>query len=414
MRLSWIAAASFALVLAAPAAEIDYAKAGMDRARIERIKPRMQQFADTNYIAGTVTLVMRRGELVHLEAAGWQDIEAKKPMRTDTIFQIMSMTKPITGVAVMMMVEEGKLRLADPVEKHLPEFRGQMMVESRDGDRAVLTKPSRPITIRDLMTHTSGLIANPQPGIGELLRNMDRTLAEAVSIYAQSPLEFEPGTRWMYSNPGIATLGRLVEVASGMPYERFLDERIFKPLGMVDSHIYLPREKRARLAPVYTAKDGKLVKAGGGLLAGDPMNYREGAKYSGPEYALHSTAQDLARFYQMMLNGGALGPVRILSPVSVEIMSQVHTGTIRAGWLKGTGFGLTWEVVDDASGTLSGLSKGCYNHGGAFGTFGWVDPKREMVGVFMVQHSGATFDARDAFIGMANMSIVQSGSQSGK
>ncbi|MBL8223645.1 MAG: beta-lactamase family protein, partial [Bryobacterales bacterium] len=163
----------------------------------------MQQFADTNYIAGTVTLVMRRGELVHLEAAGWQDIEAKKPMRTDTIFQIMSMTKPITGVAVMMMVEEGKLRLADPVEKHLPEFRGQMMVESRDGDRAVLTKPSRPITIRDLMTHTSGLIANPQPGIGELLRNMDRTLAEAVSIYAQSPLEFEPGTRWMYSNPGI-------------------------------------------------------------------------------------------------------------------------------------------------------------------------------------------------------------------
>lgn len=395
--------------MAAPAADVDFAKAGVDRSRLERIKPRMQQFADSNYIAGAVTLVMRRGEPVHLEAAGWQDIEAKKPMRTDTIFQIMSMTKPVTGVAVMMMVEEGKLRLADPVERHLPEFRGQLMVESKEGDKVVLRKPARPITIRDLMTHTSGMIGGPPPGIAELLRTMDRTLAEAVAIYAQSPLEFEPGSRWLYSNTGIATLGRLVEVASGMPYEKFLEERIFKPLGMLDSHIYLPREKRARLAPVYTVKEGKLVKAGGGLLAGDPMNYREGAKYSGPEYALHSTAQDLAKFYQMMLNGGALGQTRILSPVSVEIMSQVHTGAIRAGWLKGTGFGLTWEVVDDASGTLTGMTKGCYNHGGAFGTFGWVDPGRQMVGVFLVQHSGATFDARDAFIGMANTSIVQTG-----
>lgn len=409
MRLSWIAAAAFAFVMAAPAAEVDFAKAGMDRARLERIKPRMQQFADSNYIAGTVTLVMRRGEIVHLEAAGWQDIEAKKPMRADTIFQIMSMTKPITGVAVMMMVEEGKLRLADPVEKHLPEFRGQMVVESRDGDRVVLKKPSRPITIRDLMTHTSGLIGNPPPGIGELLRNMDRSLAEAVSIYAQAPLEFEPGTKWLYSNPGIATLGRLVEVASGMPFEKFLDERIFKPLGMVDSHVYLPREKRSRLAPVYTVKEGKLVKAGSGLLAGDPMNYREGARYAGPEYSVHSTAQDLAKFYQMMLNGGTLGQTRILSPVSVEIMSRVHTGDIQAGWLKGTGFGLTWEVIKDPGGTLTGMTQGCYNHGGAFGTFGWVDPKREIVGVFMVQHATSTFDARDAFIGMANTSIVQTG-----
>lgn len=395
-------------LLAGPvtAAENDYAKAGVDRSRLERIKPLMQKFSDSQYIAGTVTLVMRRGELVHLEAAGWQDIEAKKPMRPDSIFQIMSMTKPVTGVAVMMMVEEGKLRLSDPVEKHLPEFRGQMMVESKDGGKITLSKPSRPITVRDLMTHTSGMAGGPGPGIAELLMKMDRSLAEAVAIYAQAPLEFEPGTKWLYSNTGIATLGRLVEVASGMPFDRFLDERIFKPLGMVDSHIYLPKEKRARLAPVYTVKEGKLVKAGGGLLAGDPMNYREGAKYSGPEYALHSTAQDLAKFYQMMLNGGILGQTRILSPVSVEIMSRVHTGQIRAGWLKGTGFGLTWEVVSEPMGTLTGMSEGSYSHGGAFGTFGWIDPKREMVGVFMVQHSGSTFDARDAFIGMANTSIV--------
>ncbi len=406
MRLTWIGIAAFALVMAVPAAEVDFAKAGMDRARIERIKPRMQQFADTGYIAGTVTLVMRRGEMVHLEAAGWQDIEAKKPMRTDTIFQIMSMTKPVTGVAVMMMVEEGGLRLSDPVEKHLPEFRGQLMAESKEDGKVVLRKPARPITIKDLMTHTSGMIGGPPPGIAELLQKMDRTLAEAVAIYAQAPLEFEPGTKWLYSNTGLATLGRLVEVASGMPFERFLDERIFKPLGMVDSHIYLPKEKRARLAPVYTVKEGKLVKAGSGLLAGDPMNYREGAKYSGPEYALHSTAADLAKFYQMMLNGGTLGQARILSPVAVEIMTKVHTGEIRAGWLKGSGFGLTWEVVDDPMGTLTGMTEGCFSHGGAFGTFGWVDPAREMVGVFMVQHSGSMTDARDAFIGMANTSIV--------
>jgi len=410
MRKFLLAAAAFA-VFAAPAsaAEADHAKAGVDQARLARIRPRMQQFADNQYIAGTVTLVMRRGELVHLEAAGWQDIEAKKPMRTDSIFQMMSMTKPVTGAAVMMMVEEGKLRLADPVEKHLPEFRGQMMVESKIGGKVTLVKPPRPITIRDLMTHTSGMPGSPGPGIAELLQKMDRPLAEAVSIYAQAPLEFEPGTKWLYSNTGIATLGRLVEVASGMPFERFLDERIFKPLGMVDSHIYLPREKRPRLAPVYTVKEGKLVKAGGGLLAGDPMNYREGAKYSGPEYALHSTAQDLARFYQMMLNGGRLGQTRILSPVSVEIMSRVHTGQLRAGWLKGTGFGLTWEVVSEPEGTLTGMSEGSYSHGGAFGTFGWIDPKRELVGVFLVQHSGSTFDARDAFIGMANTSIVEMG-----
>jgi len=150
-----------------PGAEADFAKAGMDKARLERIKPLMQKFADNQYVAGTVTLVMRRGEPVHLEAAGWQDIEAKKPMRTDTIFQIMSMTKPVTGAAIMMMVEEGRLRLSDPVEKHLPEFRGQKMIESKEGGRVTLTKPSRPITIRDLMTHTSGMAGGPGPGIAE-------------------------------------------------------------------------------------------------------------------------------------------------------------------------------------------------------------------------------------------------------
>ncbi len=380
-------------------------QAGMDPAALAKIKTRMQEFVDRGYVSGIVTLVQRRGQTVEFEAVGSADIEAKKPMRTDTIFQMMSMTKPVTGVAIMILADEGKLRLNDTVELHLPEFRGQMMIESKTETSRVLRKPARPITIRDLMTHTSGMSGVPPAGISELLRTMDRPLAEAVAIYAQQPLEFEPGSKWLYSNPGIATLGRIVEVVSGMPYEKFLEERIFKPLGMKDSHIYLPAEKRARLAPVYTAKDGKLVKAGGELLAGDPMNYRKGAVYSGPEYALHSTAADLARFYQAMLNKGVLDGVRILSPAAVEIMSQVHTGDIRAGWLSGTGFGLTWEVVNAPTGTLTGMSIGNFNHGGAFGTFGFVDPKHEMVGVFLVAHASRTFEARDAFLMMAAAAI---------
>jgi CubicO group peptidase (beta-lactamase class C family) len=404
-RLILFALLAFTLVAAPPAP--DPAKAGMDPLVLARIKPLMQSYVDRGLVSGTVTLVMRHGALSHLEAAGWQDLEAKKPMKADTLFQIMSMTKPVTGVAILMLADEGKLRLHDPVEKHLPEFRGQWMIETGDDKSRILKKPSRPITIRDLMTHTSGLIGNPPPGAAELLMKMDRSLAEATLLYSQTPLEFEPGSRWMYSNPGIATLGRIVEVVSGMPFEQFVESRICTPLGMTDTHIYLPREKRTRLAPVYTMKDGKIAKAGDGILAGDPMNYREGAKYSGPEYALHSTAWDLALFYQAMLQKGSSNGKRILSPMAVQVMSQVQTGDIKAGWDKGTGFGLTWEVVKDPSGSLTGLSKGAYGHGGAFGTFGWVDPERDLVGVFLIQFSGDRKDIRDAFIQIANASITE-------
>lgn len=382
------------------------AQSGMDPAALARIKPRMQQYVDRGYVAGAVTLIQRRGAPAHLEAVGYQDVEAKKPMRTDSIFQIMSMTKPITGVAIMILADEGKLRISDPVERHLPEFRGQMMVESKTEASRVLKKPARPITIRDLMTHTSGLSNSPPSGIGDLLFKMDRTLAEAVTIYAQQPLEFEPGTRWLYSNPGIATLGRIVEVTSGMSFEQFVETHIFQPLGMKDSHIFLPADKRARVALVYGETNGRLERAGDRILAGDQLKFRAGAKYSGPEYAAFSTAPDLARFYQMMLNRGALDGKRILSPAAVEIMTRVHTGDVKAGWLTGTGFGLTWEVVKDPIGTLTGMTEGCFNHGGAFGTFGWVDPKRDLVGVFLVAHTGSRFEARDAFIFMSAAAIV--------
>jgi len=390
-------------ILAAPPAP-DPARAGMDAAQLARIAPVMKEFVDHGQISGAVTLVMRRGTLAHFEATGWQDADAKKPMQKDSIFQIMSMTKPFTGAAIMMLAEEGKLRLHDRVEDHLPEFRGQMVIVSEENGVRTLRKPSRPITIRDLMTHTSGL-GPAAPGIGDIMVRMDRTLAEACLIYSQQPLLFEPGTRWMYSNTGIAVLGRIIEVRSGMSFEKFLETRIFQPLGMTDSHVFLPAEKRSRLAPVFTVKDGRLVKAGADILAGDPLKFREGAKYSGPEHSMYSTAWDLAQFYQMMLNGGVLNGKRLLSPASVRMMTQLHTGDLQAGHNPGTGFGLTWEVTKEPAGTLTGQSIGTFGHGGAFGTYGWVDPQQQIVGVFLIQLTGRPQPMRDAFITIANTAV---------
>lgn len=389
---------------AAPPAA-DPAKAGMDAAQLQKIAPRMKAFADRQSVSGTVTLLMRNGALAHFEAAGWQDLEARKPMPKDAIFQIMSMTKPITGVAVMMLVEEGRIRLSDPVEMHLPEFRGQWMVAAETNGIRTLKKPSRPITVRDLMSHTSGLPV--APAIGDIMVRMNRTLAEACLLYSQQPLEFEPGSQWKYSNTGIATLGRIVEVASGMSFEKLLEARIFQPLGMSDSHIFLPAEKHGRLAPVYAQKAGNLVKADDAILAGDPLQFRKGATYSGPEHALYSTAWDLAQFYQMMLNRGTLNGKRLLSPASVATMTALHTGDLKAGHNPGTGFGLTWEVTRSNEGTLTGQSIGTFGHGGAFGTYGWVDPAQNLVGVFLVQLSGDIKPTRDAFVGMANSAILQ-------
>lgn len=381
------------------------AQAQLDPAQLARIAPRMKEYAASSRVSGVVTLLVHKGAVVHHEAAGLRDVESGQPMAKDTIFQIMSMTKPVTGVAIMMLAEEGKLRLTDPVEKHLPEFKGQMVVLRRENAETVLGKPSRPITIRDLMTHTSGL-GPAAPGIADIMVTMDRTLADAVLIYSQQPLEFEPGTRWMYSNTGIATLGRIIEVTSGMPFEKFLETRIFAPLGMKDSHIFLPAEKRSRVAPVYAEKEGKLVKAGASILAGDPMLYRQGKPYSGPEHALYSTAPDLARFYTMLLNRGTLDGKRILSPASVRAMSTLHTGSLKAGHDPGVGFGLTVAVAVGPEALLTGQSIGAFGHGGAFGTYAWADPAKQLAGVFLIAHSGDRRDVRDAFLTMANAALT--------
>ena len=399
-------AALFVWSLGLFAASPDPAKAGMDPERLARIPARMKAFVEHGEIAGAVTLIERHGALASLDAVGWQDIEARKPMRPDTIFQVMSMTKPVTAVGIMMLMEEGKLSLADPVEKHLPEFRGQWMIAGKESGAVTLKKPPRPITIRDLMTHTSGMPSLPPAGLAELYTKMDHSLTDSVAIFSQQPLEFEPGSRWMYSNPGIATLGRIIEVAGDQPYERFIEERIFKPLGMKDSFFFAPPEKQARIAAVYKSENGKMTKAGGEILGGDALRYRKGAKFPAPEFGLYTTAGDLAAFYQMMLNGGTYNGRRILSNASVDVMTALHTGDLKAGHMPGTGFGLAWEVVKEPGGSLALLSEGTFGHGGAFGTHGYIDRKRDLVGVFLIQHANGGQSAKYAFMAMAAAAIA--------
>ncbi len=383
-------------------------KAGMSSEQLAKIPQRMKAFVDQKRIAGVVTLVARHGVITEFDAVGMQDIEAGKPMAKDSIFQIMSMTKPFVGAAIMMLVDEGRVVISDPVEKYLPEFRGQMVADVKDGVKT-LRKPTRPITVRDCMTHTSGLSYGPFPGMVEQNTRMDRTLADAMLVYSQQPLEFDPSTKWQYSNIGIAALGRIIEVTSGMLFEKFIETRIFQPLGMKDSHFFLPVEKQGRLAPVYRLVDGKLAKADGTILGGDPMQFRKGAKYPAPEWGLYTTAADLLPFYQMLLSGGKVGGKQLISKASVDTMSSVHTADLRSGHMPGTAFGLTVEVVRDGGGLGEEhlLSAGTFGHGGAFNTHGWMDKKKDMIGIFLIQNAFASGDIKYAFMAMANAAVIE-------
>jgi CubicO group peptidase (beta-lactamase class C family) len=359
--------------------------------KLALIKPRMQAGVDQGSIPGAVSMIVKDGKVAHFDAVGWADVDAKKPMRTDSIFQIMSMTKPITGIGIMILMEEGKLSITDPVERHLPEFKNQWMVKAREGkERMELVRPSRAITILDLLTHTSGMAGYMPEGISDFMQTMDRPLHEAVAAYAQVPLQFEPGTRWMYSNMGIDTLGRIIEVASGMKYEDFLKQRLFDPLGMKDSFFYPPADKRDRIAMVYRRQDGKWVRSGKEILGGDPALYRAGAKYPGPSFGLFSTAEDLAQVCQMMLNGGTLNGKRILSPATVRMMTTVQNAHMEpSGHNVGQGFGLAWTVAKDQRFEVVLRPKGTYGHGGAFGTDYWIDPEHKLIGIFLIQVAGS-------------------------
>jgi CubicO group peptidase (beta-lactamase class C family) len=371
------------------------------------IPQRMEHFIANKTVAGTVTLVAQAGKVVEFDALGMADIEAGRPMQKDTIFQIMSMTKPITAIGIMMLAEQGKLALRDPVEQYLPEFRGQQVVSNTGPDAARLRMPEHTITIRDLLTHTAG-IQDPAPSaIGDYPQRLNVTLEEVVKHLAKQPLLFQPGTQWSYSSPGIEILGRIIEVCSGQKYEDFIDSQILRPLGMRDTFFYPPADKISRIAMVYVQKDGKLVRAPGTILGGDPSKYRKGSIFPAPGWGLYSTAEDLLHVYRMMLNDGVYEGRRYLSPFSIHVMTEAHTAGIHpVGWMRGADYGLAWEVVTDPLGELAGHSKGTYGHGGAFGTQGWIDPVKGLISILLIQRAdGGTDSLRNVFLNMAESSV---------
>ena len=372
--------------LAAPLMAVEF-----DPSKLVQIKTKMQSYVDQKVIAGAVTVVGSRNSIASLEAVGFQKLETKQPMPHDALFRIASMTKPITAIGIMILQEERKLSVEDLVEKHLPEFRGQRIVASRDGETLTLKKPARAITIRDLLTHTSGLPGGFPVGMADLYARRQHTLAEAVLVSSQQPLDFEPGSKWSYCNAGIDTLGRIIEVVSGQSYEAFLTANIFKPLEMHDTCVFPSEAQTARIASLYDSEDGELIVANRPIVG--PAT---GAKHPIPAGGLYSTGADLAKLYQAMLSAGSLKTAKIISPESVLTMTKVQTGDLVCGFVPGMSFGFGWAVVKEPKGVNVMVSPGTYGHGGAFGTQGWIDPQQDLFVVLLIQRVGlANADGSD-------------------
>jgi CubicO group peptidase (beta-lactamase class C family) len=348
------------------------------------VKPAMQAFVDKGELAGAVTVVGRREGPPSVTAVGYADLATKRPMAPDTLFRIASMTKPITALAVLMLQEDGKLNVEDRVEKYLPEFTGQMLVESKAGGKVVLVKPKRPITLRDLLTHTSGLPGGYPAGLGDVYGTRDRTLAETTLVIAQQPLDFQPGTKWSYCNAGIDTLGRVVEVVSGMPYEDFLKARLFLPLGMSDTTFAPTPEQLKRLAGLYGPdKAGKLVANTGKFLTASAS-----AKHPIPAGGLCSTGPDLAKLYQCLLNGGELNGRRVIGTGTLALMTKTQTADIPTGFTNGMSYGFGFAVVKTPQGVTGMLKPGAFGHGGAFATQSWADPAQDLYVILLIQRTG--------------------------
>ena len=372
--------------------------AGMNQERLAAIPVRMKEFVDQGKTSGVVTILARHEKLASFDAVGYQDIESKAPMRKDTMFRIASLTKPVTCAAIMILADEGRLSVIDPVEKFLPEYKGLKLnpCGTRAGYNCEAVVPARPINLEDLMTHTSGLPASAQEGGSA----HPATLADLVTLGAKRQLLFEPGTHWSYSNLGIDILGRIVEVVSKQPFDTFLEDRIFKPLAMTDTCFWLPPEKQGRLATLYTYENGGLKRA--------QTRQNAQSKIPSPAGGLISTASDMLRFNQMMRNGGVLDGKRILSPWAVHLMTISHTGDMKAGWVPGVGHGYGYEVVRDAAGMFRYNSMGTFVKGGAYRTYEWVDPEKDMVGVIMMQLTNGGGDVADeinSFMEMAAAAI---------
>jgi len=397
-----VSAQQAATPTAAPASvTVAPASVGVSAERLGRLHTGMQGLIDRKEAGGIVTLIARDGKTVDVHASGFQDVAAKTPMRTDTMFRIASMTKPVTSVALMMLYEEGKVLLTDPVSKFIPAFKSSRVLE---GAAETPVPARRGINLRDLLSHRSGItygFINGGPvgggyrknGVADGLAGTSMTLAEAIDKLAAEPLISQPGAAWNYS---LATdvLGRVVEVASGQPFQVFMRERIFKPLRMADTDFVVPDAKWSRLATVYSPDGSAGIRpmtdpeTFGNTVMSPLASYKQqGKSYFSGGAGLVSTVRDYARFAQMLLNGGVLDGARLLSPKTVELMTASHTADLPGSGLIGNGaqFGLGFRVVTDVGATQTLGSNGIYGWSGIYGTNFWVDPKERLVAIVMVQ-----------------------------
>ena len=344
------------------------------------VAAKLQPFIDGHFIAGAVTLCGDRDRVLSVETIGCADLATRKPMPPDALFWIASMSKSVTGAALMMLVDEGKVKVDDPVEKYLPEFKGQMVVAERATDRVVLRKPAHPLTIRTLLTHTGGLTYHtPLEERIDLL-----PLRENVLIYPLLPLRFEPGDHYEYSNAGINTVGRIIEVVSGLSFEDFLQQRLFTPLGMTDTTFWPNFEQLGRLAKAYQPDP-----AGPGLreIAIEQLTapYSNRARGASPAGGLFSTAHDMYLLGRMVLNGGTYGGKRYLSEASVAQMTSNQIGTFFPAPDYGYGFG--W-IVHRVHHPDDPTAPGAFGAGGAYNTGMGIDPGHNLISILMVQQSG--------------------------
>ncbi len=335
----------------------------------------LQQLVNSNEIPGAVALVATKDKVLHLSAVGQSDLATGRKLKPNDIFWIASMSKPMTSVAIALLADDGKLSFDDPVEKYLPEFHDLWVAGEQTAQQRVLVKAARPITLRDLLTHTSGL--------GEYrVTDPHWTLAAMVKVLAREPLRFQPGTRWSYSTAGMDTLGRVVEVVSGMPYDKFIQTRLFNPLGMKDTTFWISPSQKKRFVQPVILKSGKLQPTPIDYMYGGAVTDHERPPLGGA--GLFSTAADVVKFYQMMLNHGAANGRQILKPETVAEMTRKQTGDLKAR--AGMPWGLGFCVVEDPAQMESNktLSPGTFGHGGAFGTQSWADPTRGIIYVLMI------------------------------
>ena len=384
---------------------------GFDGQRLAKLDSYMAKAVADGRVSGMITLLARHGQVVSEKIYGARRLEGNVPMTRDTIFRLYSMTKPVTSTALMMLYEEGRFQMSDPISKYLPEFAHLRVMRNPEGDIEDTVPVEHEPTIEDVMRHTAGFThaLEPTPLDAKYVKadlfGVDVSLSEMMGRLSKQPLMYPPGTKWVYS-VGPDVQARLVEVLSGMPFDRFLEERVFKPLRMKDAGFWAPREKASRLATVYWSKAGKLTPidsshgSPGDAFLSEPWtvnSYTVNHKRKGGSYGLVSTAEDYFRFAQMLLNGGELEGVRILSPRTVQFMMRDHLGDI--GGFFGMGFGLGFAVMKDpvAAGSLG--SAGACSWSGYASTYFWIDPKEDMVIIAMTQHIDVSVPAAGAIGG---------------